>query len=85
VLELSKLDAKLLVISPEKVHPLSLLQKIIMIYKSELRESEIDAKVCVDSSYKDLGIDWALLDPGRLLQVSGLVESIGGSSFFETN
>jgi signal transduction histidine kinase len=71
VLELSKLDAKLLVIAPEKVHPFSLLQKLLSIYDSELREHRIEARVSVDPSYADMAIEYAFLDPGRLLQVSG--------------
>jgi hypothetical protein len=75
VLELSKLDAKLLIIAPEKVHPFSLLQKMLLIYDGELRENGIEAKVSVDPSYTEMEIEYALLDPGRLLQVSRLFAS----------
>lgn len=69
VLTLSKLDASLLVIAPEPVDVTSLLGKITRVYDTELRAFTMEAKVHVDSSYRDMAIDSVLVDPDRLLQV----------------
>ena len=69
ILTLSKLDASLLLISPDKVQPPVLVKKALEMYKSELVHADIETTLCVEQSYKDLGVDWIVLDPSRLLQV----------------
>lgn len=69
ILTLSKLDASLLVISPDRVQPPALVRKAIKMYEAELARSAISVDFRLDPSYGELGVDWVLLDPSRLLQV----------------
>jgi len=69
ILTLSKLDASLLVISPDRVQPPNLVKKALEMYKSELAHACIDASLCIEQSYEDLNLDWVVLDSSRLLQV----------------
>lgn len=69
ILTLSKLDASLLVISPDKVQPPQLVKKALKMYESEISRAGIEAKLCVESSYNELNVDWVVLDSSRLLQV----------------
>ena len=69
ILTLSKLDARLLVISPDKVQPPCLVEKALKMYESEIVRADITANLCVEPSYNELNVDWVMLDPSRLLQV----------------
>ncbi|KAK4494259.1 hypothetical protein PRZ48_014557 [Zasmidium cellare] len=69
ILTLSKLDASLLVISPEKVQPPMLVTKALKMYEAEIARAGIDAQLCIEPTYEQLGVDWVILDPSRLLQV----------------
>lgn len=69
ILTLSKLDASLLVISPDKVQAPTLVTKALKMYEAELERAKIEAQVHIEKSYEDLGVDWVILDPSRLLQV----------------
>jgi signal transduction histidine kinase len=69
ILTLSKLDSKLLVISPMTVQPSGLLQDVYKMFKEEASKSCVNLDVRCDSSLKDLNIDYAILDPTRVLQV----------------
>ncbi|EME41035.1 hypothetical protein DOTSEDRAFT_74542 [Dothistroma septosporum NZE10] len=69
ILTLSKLDASLLVISPDKVQAPTLITKALKMYEAEIERAEIDAQLCIEPTYDKLEINWVLLDPSRLLQV----------------
>ncbi|KAK5117379.1 hypothetical protein LTR62_005997 [Meristemomyces frigidus] len=69
ILTLSKLDASLLIISPDPVQPPALVRKILKMYGGELRRAEIDASLWLEDSYQELQVDWIVLDSSRLLQV----------------
>ncbi|KAI7154666.1 histidine kinase [Hortaea werneckii] len=69
ILTLSKLDASLLVISPDKVQPPKLVQKAFKMYESEISRAGITTRLCLEPSYQDLNVDWVILDSSRLLQV----------------
>ncbi|KAI6910077.1 histidine kinase [Hortaea werneckii] len=69
ILTLSKLDASLLVISPDKVQPPKLVQKAFKMYESEISRAGITTRLCLEPSYQDLDVDWVILDSSRLLQV----------------
>lgn len=69
VLTLSKLDASLLVISPDKVQAPSVIERALKMYESEIVHAGIKASLCVEPSYGELGVDWVLLDSSRLLQI----------------
>jgi PAS domain S-box-containing protein len=69
ILTLSKLDASLLVISPDKVQPPMLLEKALKMYEAEIIRAGITTEIEIEPTYDDLGVDWVILDPSRLLQV----------------
>jgi PAS domain S-box-containing protein len=69
ILTLSKLDSKLLVISPVAIQPAALLQDTHKIFKEEASKAQVDLKMKYDASFADMQIDYAILDPSRVLQV----------------
>ncbi|CAN9290749.1 unnamed protein product [Alternaria alternata] len=69
ILTLSKLDSKLLVISPMVLQPSVLLQDAYKMFKDEANKAKVSLEVRCDPSIEDLNIDWAILDPSRVLQV----------------
>lgn len=69
ILTLSKLDASLLVISPDRVQPPTLLVKALKMFEAEITRADITAEVEIEPTYEELGVDWVILDPSRLLQV----------------
>ena len=69
ILTLSKLDSNLLLIAPDRVRPITLVERVLSMYEGELAEAQIAACLKIEQSYTDLAIDWILLDPARLLQV----------------
>jgi signal transduction histidine kinase len=69
ILTLSKLDSKLLVISPLIIQPAALLQDVYKMFKEEASKSEVKLDVRCDPSFTELKVDYAILDPSRVLQV----------------
>ena len=65
VLTFSRLDSKLLILSPEKIRPLETVQSVLRMVKAELDYDQIQSSVNIQQSYIDLAIDNVLLDPGR--------------------
>ncbi|KAI4727162.1 hypothetical protein E4T49_05024 [Aureobasidium sp. EXF-10728] len=69
ILTLSKLDSSLLVITPDKVHPPTLIEKSLKMYDAELARADIEAKLVIEQSYLDAHLNHVMLDPSRVLQV----------------
>jgi hypothetical protein len=69
LLTLSKLDAKLLVIAPENVDPINIIEKMLQMYQAELRKADITVNLVVDQTLNDMAICEVIFDPGRFLQV----------------
>ncbi|KAI5237938.1 hypothetical protein E4T43_07752 [Aureobasidium subglaciale] len=69
ILTLSKLDSSLLVITPDRVHPPTLIEKSLKMYDAELARADIQAKLVVEQSYLDAKLNYCMLDPSRVLQV----------------
>ena len=69
ILTLSKLDSKLLVISPTVTQPSVLLQDVYKMFKEEAAKARVTLDFQCDSSITELNIDHAILDPSRVLQV----------------
>ena len=69
ILTLSKLDSKLLVISPITIQPQALLQDSYKMFKEEANKARVNLSVHSDVSFNDLQINYAMLDPSRVLQV----------------
>jgi signal transduction histidine kinase len=69
ILTLSKLDSKLLVISPIIMQPAALLKDAYKMFKEEASKARVDLEVHSDSSFTNMNIDYAILDPSRVLQI----------------
>jgi signal transduction histidine kinase len=69
ILTLSKLDSKLLDISPIIIQPAALLQDSYKMFKEEASKSRVSLEVCCDRSFTNMNIDYAILDPSRVLQI----------------
>ncbi|KAI9744446.1 MAG: hypothetical protein M1818_001975 [Claussenomyces sp. TS43310] len=69
ILTLSKLDSALLLVTPVDVQPVSVVQRALKMFESELDTNDIRLAFQVEQAYVDLEIDWVKLDPSRLLQV----------------
>jgi signal transduction histidine kinase len=69
ILTLSKLDSKLLVISPMATQPAVLLQDVYKMFKEEAAKARVALDVRCDDSIAEMNIGHAMLDPSRVLQV----------------
>lgn len=69
ILTLTKLDSKLLIISPTTIQPNKILHDVYKMFKDEATKTGVDFTVRKEQSVDDLGVDWAILDPNRVLQV----------------
>ncbi|KAK0655844.1 putative histidine kinase group protein [Cercophora newfieldiana] len=69
ILTMSKLDSKLLAITPITVNPIQIVQEALKMFEVEARRVDINLSMVVDQSYKDLGIGYLDFDPSRLKQV----------------
>ncbi|KAF2499350.1 hypothetical protein BU16DRAFT_454376 [Lophium mytilinum] len=69
ILTLSKLDSNLLLICPDNVQPIVLVENIIQMYRADLRGVDVTASLSIDQSFKNLAVGKVLLDPARLSQV----------------
>lgn len=80
ILTLSKLDSNLLVITPDKVQPPNLVERVLKMYDAELQRASVKAKLEIEPSYHKIMSNhgYVMLDPSRLLQVGSLL--LPGSS-----
>ncbi|KAL8950424.1 MAG: hypothetical protein Q9222_003539 [Ikaeria aurantiellina] len=69
ILTLSKLDSKLLLVTPCDVMPVSVVQRALKMFEGEVQTARIKLDFKVDDSLRRLNIQWVRLDPSRLLQV----------------
>ena len=69
VLTLSKLDSNLLIITPDQVKPVAIVQKALKMFETEVYRNDIETELLIGSSYQELDIDTVLLDGSRLSQV----------------
>lgn len=66
---MSKLDSKLLAVTPITVNPIEIAQEALKMFEVEARRVDIDLQMKIDKSYDDLGLEYLDLDPSRLKQV----------------
>ena len=69
VLTLSKLDSKLLVVTPCDAMPVSVAKRALKMFDGEIQTAGIQLKFEIDESMQKLAVDWVRMDPSRLLQV----------------
>ncbi|KAF3009845.1 hypothetical protein E8E13_010470 [Curvularia kusanoi] len=70
ILTVSKLDSNLLLITPVPAQPLAVVQRAMNMFRPEVQAKDIELTFHPDHSVEDLKIDWVLLDPSRLLQIT---------------
>ena len=70
VLTLSKLDSAMLLVSPVTVQPSAVVQRTLKMFEGELASSDIKLEFHIEETYRRFEIDWVLVDPSRLTQVS---------------
>lgn len=69
ILTLSKLDSRLLLVTPVDAQPLTVVQRALKMHEGELQAADIQMKFIVDQTYRDLDLDWVRFDPSRVMQV----------------
>ncbi|KAF2628390.1 aerobic respiration control sensor protein arcB [Macroventuria anomochaeta] len=70
ILTVSKLDSNLLLITPVPAQPIAVVERAMNMFKPEVQAKSIDFTFHPDPSLTDLRVDWVLLDPSRLLQIT---------------
>ncbi|RDW72853.1 hypothetical protein BP6252_06760 [Coleophoma cylindrospora] len=69
ILTVSKLNSSMLLITPICADPVAVTMEVLKMHGNELAVNDIKFSVTQTSSYQDLGLRWALLDPSRLTQI----------------
>ncbi|KAL2278725.1 hypothetical protein FJTKL_14282 [Diaporthe vaccinii] len=69
VLTLSRLDSRMVEVTPTVVSPVEVIQTSLKMFDTELASNNIKAEFRIDQSYRDMGIELARLDPARLQQI----------------
>jgi CheY-like chemotaxis protein len=69
ILTISKLDSDLIQIIPTAVQPVDVVSRALKMFEAECRQKVIGIELNAADSFKELGIDWVVTDPSRLLQV----------------
>lgn len=69
ILTLSKLDSNLLVVTPCETNPSDLIAQSLRLFDAEVQAADTQLRFVIDKTYQNLGVDWVMLDPSRLLQI----------------
>jgi len=69
ILTLSKLDARLLVVTPVETDPIETVRHALRLHQQEFQNADVENGILIESSYRSLGVDRVFVDPSRLLQV----------------
>jgi signal transduction histidine kinase len=67
VLTLSKLDSNLILITPMRIQPAVVVSDAVKMFEVECNQGNITLSFKIDETFQ--GMEWAMLDPSRLLQV----------------
>jgi signal transduction histidine kinase len=70
ILTVSKLDSHLLRITPVPAQPAIIVQRAMSMFRPEVQARGINFKYVSHETLKQLKIDWVMLDPSRLLQIT---------------
>ncbi|KAH7386103.1 putative histidine kinase HHK16p [Pyrenochaeta sp. MPI-SDFR-AT-0127] len=70
ILTVSKLDSNLLLITPVPTQPVAVVQRGMAMFKPEVLAKGFDLNLVPHDSLQHYKIDWVLLDPSRLLQIT---------------
>ena len=69
ILTMSKLDSKLLAVTPHTVDAVEIVHDVVKMFEAEARRHEIDISTKVDQSFYDTDLDFLDFDPSRVKQV----------------
>lgn len=69
VLTLSRLDSRMIEVTPTVTKPVEVIQTSLKMFDAELASNNIKLDFRIDKSYYDVGVHMARLDPARLQQV----------------
>ncbi|TVY31954.1 Hybrid signal transduction histidine kinase K [Lachnellula subtilissima] len=69
ILTLSRLDSKLLLVSPEPSQPIQLLRGALKMFQAEVKRADVRLDFVEQKTLQLLDVNWTLLDPSRVLQV----------------
>jgi signal transduction histidine kinase len=69
ILTVSKLDSNLLRITPVPVQPVAVVKRAMSMFRAEMQAKKIEFTFVAHDLLDQLGVDWVLLDPSRLLQI----------------
>jgi len=69
ILTLSKLDSKLLLITPIRVKPAAVVAEAVKMFEIECLNENIKLDFFEDPSLSSTGADWVMMDPSRVRQV----------------
>lgn len=64
-----------MLLAPERVRPRNLVEDALKMYRAEIEKAGINTAIVVDESYENLEVDEVVLDPSRLLQGKGHINS----------
>jgi signal transduction histidine kinase len=68
-LTMSKLDSRLLLVTPVDCQPVKVVEKVMRMFENDFAHKEIQAQLVVHPSLYGLHIDWVKADPSRFTQV----------------
>lgn len=69
VLSYSKLDASMLSLVPKPCEPKRQLADSLKMFQPEFRKQQVEFRYCIDRSYIECGLSWAMADLARIGQV----------------
>jgi len=69
ILTISKLDSNLLLITTVVAQPEAILRRAAKMFDPELQAKGIKIEFEIQPSYRELAVDWVLIDPSRVLQI----------------
>jgi CheY-like chemotaxis protein len=69
ILTMSKLDSKLLAVTPCTVDPIEIAENALKMFEVEARRVDLNLNLVIDESFKNLGLKYLDFDPSRVRQV----------------
>ena len=82
-LTMSKIDSRLLLVTPVDTQPAKVVEKVMKMFESDIAHKDITAELIIHPTYRALNIDWLKADPSRFTQV--LVNLLtNGTSLFSS-
>src|SRR5690606_39072862 len=69
LLTVSKLDSKLVAVTPCTVDPVVMVRNALKMFEVEAKRIQVDLKMTVDPSFTELGYEYFDFDPSRAKQV----------------